>query len=836
MGHGTVIIGIDEEGEKVLSILREKYKDDPSKEWLTIHFQREGEAGAFLLKGDTPFEIKNNFLSRRMDFLSLLGSYYKSIQVKTLSAESLRYLLLCPLNSTLGISLPVEVAKVIRHFHEEVVSSPCEIEMSLILPSLHAEGRIKGLSYAALKEINYLQSSSRDGPGLKRDLFGFVFFCSEHKSLFLPSALSTYLETNVQNDFNTNARSNVLTGSFLGENSAYSSLGTFYLTFSCEEMIEFLRNMLEADILSSGPLKIQQMERPEIEALVKDFEGKLKGYKLEEKRLALKEKKIEINVDFFLMEFEKEDGKSIDFLIDDIYRRADILFERGKEKVVDTDIKNWQEEYSTQVRKDAEEFMDHRDRGIFVGTAFLSFVLGDEGFYRKIAKPPLPDIKNLYNLYTILVLPIKEEALAILKADLDEVIGRLSAIYRKYEIPSIIWKGVERTQLEAQLDTEATIDCSTFSEEDRTKVNMLRSIREIILFAMEEIDKLLAEAERWNVIFKSLEAFTREKAREKLAELKSIREQMERARAELGAHRLKRMPLLFGRKRYKRKLKELTAVYESLVKRYEEEKKVFSSIIIERKNFIFQQRLILELYNKLMKATSLIKGEIEGFVDALKKRKGDALEWVNSPHFVDDEITFNVAKAEHAKFFYPAERELPTLINSFYSFLHKTNEPKSSLHYREGKHFIENLGLFCLSQFQRLKELSIEEVMFKLDNYKEALTRMTAECKTFAHIETYPGDLVSTMLYIGVEDENKTRLKKEGSLNSIQGSYQFYSNGEKHLIAGLRIAHGFTLFALKGIQDLKNSYKKLLVEGEESLKEYGKYDDLIPEELKQRTN
>ena len=126
--------------------------------------------------------------------------------------------------------------------------------------------------------------------------------------------------------------------------------------------------------------------------------------------------------------------------------------------------------------------------------------------------------------------------------------------------------------------------------------------------------------------------------------------------------------------------------------------------------------------------------------------------------------------------------------------------------------------------------MSIEEVLSKRGNHRDALTRMSTNTRTFSNIQTYPSDFVSSILYIGVEDEGHTRLKKEEWKMCIEGNSELYTKGEKQRISALRITHGATLFAFQGIRDMKNSYDRLAEQGNDLLEAYKEFDDLMPEE------
>lgn len=478
-------------------------------------------------------------------------------------------------------------------------------------------------------------------------LFDFVWLCDPAGLPRLSSALALYLDDRLPGDFNTNALHSILPRSFLGKGCRYSALGTYRLVFAWQEMARFLKSRLEADFLSLGPLKAPQLNPFGLQALVEEFRERLRAYSLEDRRNLLQGKRIEVESEYLLGEFEAGGEAAIEDLLDGIYRKAEILFAQARERIIAAEIRPWREEVSQGLRRDAEGQMDDPGQGPHVAQAYLGYLLGQEAFYARLAPDPPPARKDLYDLRAILVAPVREQALNLLQADLDEIIERLLVLYGPYQSPGIFWAGVERSPLEVLEDAEATLDLSQLSEGEREKAVVLKEIREMVRESMAGIDGWPGESSRWAELSRGLEVLVRENAREKLRELSLLKKELEKAREALAENRRRGMPWIFGRRRSQKRLRELSRAYEACQAAYTEGKQALSRIVMERKNRIFQQGLILELHDQLAAAAQEIREEVQGFIRALDEHRLRALERMKQIEAAlqDEGETYQVAKA-----------------------------------------------------------------------------------------------------------------------------------------------------------------------------------------------
>lgn len=752
---------------------------------------------------------------------------------KDFSKEKIiRCFIICPLYKKFAGLAFIKLSKCINETYRELTNIPFELNGVFILPSVDASIEDKAFAYATLKEIDHRNSCSNTFENGNNYLSDFFWICEFNEKNIIIEKLYYAIITDAQITFNINARNSVLKNTFLQKGCFYSTFDVYLLVFPCENLIEFLKNRLIVDLLDYSLLKTLKISSQKIQSLTNEFQENFKNYNIEERIAEIKEKRLDIDVIQLIEAFEKKGFEAVDEFIHEIYNKVDILLENIRERVVERDIRNYTDIFHKTLKCKTEEIMDDPDRGLCLSYAFLSYILGREDLYEGLKEVHDLCVDNTYNLNTILTGSVKNDVINILKADLDEIIKKLMGIYDKYKKPGIIVK-MERTPIDILYDIESIIDFSNFSNEDRERAETLKNIREEVLYSLKKVDELLYDSNKWATLFKSLEVLVKEKAKEKLSELKVLKEQMERAYSRLQAHRQKRKPLICGRRRYEKILRELERIYESLKNKYNDGKKELSFIIIERKNFIFHQKLILAFFEQLMSVAMSFREEIGTFINALiglKKRS-------SVPENFDDyesACSYSVVKPEHIPFFYLKEGEIADVIKDFYKFLHGDYHPKLSIYYLKPEDFIQKMQEFSHFCFLKLRDLSIEEVMYRLNNCHEALSSMNSFFCNRSFIKRFqPEDRVTSMLFIGVENKNQTMLEDKACISSIQGDYEFYSTKEKHIISGLKVTHGFTLFALENIRDLKNSYLKIL-EGDDEitiLEEYKSFGDLIPEEL-----
>lgn len=735
------------------------------------------------------------------------------------TGDSIRYFLFGPLFEGGVSSVTVDVASSIYEVHKETLSRSFEIHGIFILPASDASIEEKAIAYAILKEINRSRLN-----------LDFVWLTEFSAGKTFTEKIYRFITTDIYSTFNNSARSTILTRNFLHNTSSYSTFDVYQLIFPCDQLIESLKNRLIGDILTRSPLKIVWNDAEVIQTIKAEFDAHLRERRNEDEVAEIKAKRLDIDTNVLIEEFHKGGTAGVDEFIDEVYRRVTILSERAKDRIINSDIKSYIEYFSKDLRSKAEAIMDNPKRGLYTSYAYFSYILGKD--LPEIDMPSFvfqEDIKT-YNLHTILMGTVKEDVLNILRSDRDEIIERLMKIYSKYDNPGLIWKGMERTSLDILLDMEATLDLSTFNDEDKGRAEMFKALRDEIISSIEHIDELLHDSGRWSVLFKSLEVLSKIKAGEKLLELNTIREQMNSAYNRLEAHRQKKKPLICGRKKYERLLSKLEEAHEALRRQYEDGKKELSSIIMDRKNFVFHQELILSLYEQAVSTTDSIRREISTFITTLRelvdKSSVDAA-------FDNYGSAYHVIKSDQISCYYFTEDKLPEIVEGFYRFLHYTPEPRISPYYKLSDQFTQGLQEFAYNCFKKLEDLSIEDVMSHLGNSHDALSSMNTFLSNRPIIKRFPEDNVESLLYIGVENERSTRLRDESCISAIQGKYEFYSTGDRHVVLGLKITHGFTLFSLQNIRELKKSYLNLKEEGREvhSVKEYEGLEDLIPEEL-----
>ena len=110
--------------------------------------------------------------------------------------------------------------------------------------------------------------------------------------------------------------------------------------------------------------------------------------------------------------------------------------------------------------------------------------------------------------------------------------------------------------------------------------------------------------------------------------------------------------------------------------------------------------------------------------------------------------------------------------------------------------------------------------MLHLNRSQEALTHLSQNTHRTIHFEKYPEDHLRDCLYIGLEEEKKTKLSSEPHAKCLRGNYQFYSTGDREWISGLRLTHGHTFFSLEGLAYLRQCYQQAVQNGRRMHLEY----------------
>lgn len=277
MSTATVIISIGQEGADLAQRLRVGLQEKETG-WISVRNQAAG-TDALVLSTQNPSGYRQELSTRVDDFLGYLSRHYRSFLRDNRELNSLRYLILSDLGKRMTTSVTIELAGLIRRFHQEVTSLPCLVEVFLIMPALEATLEEKGRCYAFLKELEFVQHRWQSPP------FDLVWLLDPGRFLpsitesmpYLSQAVCQYLSTSVCKEFNQQMVSLSGRDEFLGKAAGYSTLGVYNLTFEVDRWTELLSHLLCQDIFSSdflGPfIPTTERVKPLVEEVSKLVEG-----------------------------------------------------------------------------------------------------------------------------------------------------------------------------------------------------------------------------------------------------------------------------------------------------------------------------------------------------------------------------------------------------------------------------------------------------------------------------------------------------------------------------------------------------------------------------------
>jgi hypothetical protein len=721
--------------------------------------------------------------------------------------ETIDYFVLCPLHLRNAIEALFQTATAVRQLHAETVNQSYELNAVLVLPPVDASPEEKALTYQALGRVEHNQLSALKAGSVTETRFDFVWILRGDPGNGLSRRLDCFLRTDTHRSFNNEARNGVASGKFLDRSCSYSTFDAYRFVYPVQQLKKVLGERLVGTIIERTISKKVDQGPEAVEVKAEEFEKHLREINLESRIDELESKALGLEMDSLVRGFEQEDIADIGGFIERLYVKLDILFQRAAERTIKSDVEPYLGRFSASLRSWVEAVMDDPERGLDSSTAFLAYILDKKRLARKSSSMAAPALQRAYTLHTVLLDPIRNDAKHLLEADLGEIIRRMMKIYVA-DGPEIVWQAMERTPLEILCDLEATIDFSLLTEEQKTRADIFRKMREEITWSMERLDELVLDTPTWRRVFQTLEVLVKELARKKLQELLSKKKELEIAFARLNEHKRRTKPLLCGRRKYVRLLAALQDLYDGLQKEYEEGKKALSSIIMDRKNFIFHQTLLLALYERLIVAAESAKHDVDDFADKLDWLCHESLK---PPEFEDDEVTRSVVSPGQVTEFYPDDQKVQELAIEFWGVLVGSPTAKLSPYYRNPNEFSSRLVKYARACFAKLENSSMEDVLAKLRiDCHDMLSSMSSLLKSRSLVRPLPDDKVASQVYIGVENDSKTRLKEEHSLSALQMSYGFFSSGDRHAIDCLHITHGFTLFAVENILDLKRNHEALI--------------------------
>jgi len=775
----------------------------------TITFSKK--EGDITVSGKSRDEIKEDFFAKKEEFFKKLIEYYQIFKQKNIT--SIRYVLFSPLDEDIGVSIPLEVAETVYRFHTEVAHIPCSIEGIFLLPLLKADKKEKANCYGFLTRLDEIIANSNN----RNNRFNFLWLLDVN--YFPISALkeifNIYLSTDAYAQFNTQAEANILKGEFLGNPTAYSTLGIIRLIFPAQKWQKYLSLKLKKDILALAHPSFVEPNLSTAKLAVSGWTSFFKKTNIPQI--------ISLITSYRRLKGEKEILESILIETEDLKKIIDRFFAK-LEHAINQEISNiWEETFEqhserflNHLKKEVEDIIDKDSSGPFNALAFITLILNTNGPYTDILKNaeqkeevPFPATLSGY----LFGIKSNKESSEILKIIFNEVVKELKTIYSKHiiSLPEVedwddLWNELERlTNLS---------DFSILFENDNERILELKEITQIIKDTSERPYSNPLTPVIIKDILNILGKEDKRQLNQLAEEVISVEEKLEHINNQIKKLGWRKyLPHKWGLFSDKKKAeKERIEIRNRLKEK--------ALLTIENKKRLVPCYIAIFLYEKLREKITPLEKEIREFVDSLINELEDAEKEMENISFESNELNKQVIEKTdenilkllklHYKEF-SSQNVLDIFEKEFFSFLELLKMPtKISRFYSKDrrKQFFEILNQFCLNKFAWLLNLNIEKILIHLGKAEQALYTLQSSCVPFLKIKEYPEEKVRQCLYIGIKDETITKFNRFPYFDCLKGTYQFYSTKNPWEIVGLKIVHGFPLFVIEGWEHLKKCYEE----------------------------
>lgn len=768
---------------------------------LVIAEEGGGEA-ELMVSGNSPAEITEDFLSKEETFIEKLSRYHQAF--KQQKVNDIRYLLFSPLYEKVGVSVPLELVRLIHGFHQEVTHMTYEIEGLLILPSLSASKEHKGYCFEFLNKLNSEITESE----------GFDFLWLLDSNRLPPAALREtirlYLSTDIYGSFHAQARGNILRERFEESISAYSSLGVLKLVFPARRWQLFLSLKLAKDTLSLtrlSPLEpLPETARMAASGCAHFFEKTELPRIVDSIRPHTELSGTEEPLQGLLQEAEE-----VEKIIDRFFAKLELLTNQEEGKLwEDGGLKKYAESFREKLKKEAERIMDTESHCPFSSLGFITLLLNTEGPYINLLREleekgeqlPIP-----INLAGYLLGWKGKEDSAILKIIFEEITTELKEVYAAHFIPfpdPKTWDGLWN-ELERIISLP---DFDILLGKDTGRILELKEITKLPKRAYEKPYTCALMPDDIRTMLDVVEKDGRKWLEDLLAEVKSVEEKFAEIEAvikDLGW--LRYLPHKWGLFLDRRELRKTRGMVRERLRKE-------AKVVIAKRERLLPCYISILVYKRLGAILSALESEIRGFTEALIAEAENIETEMNEIRFDTDALNFQIAEKNErdiSKLYYTHfhSQDIPQIFEKdFFESLKVPPEISRFYIERERERFFSGLRLFALGKFQWLLGWNAEKVMLYLGKTEEILNTLQSSSHPFIAIKNYPDEQVRDCLYIGLEDETETKLIQSPYTQCLRGSFQFYSTGNPLVISGLRIVHGFPLFVVEGWDHWRRCYEE----------------------------
>jgi hypothetical protein len=820
MARAECIIALDVRGVSFSRRLARKLPDSIPRKWLSLLPAGTAATEDCTLEvavGAEPVETRAGFRSGKEDFFQFLADrFYAGVLEQGDRVTLCRYHIVGLLDEPLGSALPMDLALMIREFHRERSLLPLEIEAVLVLPGLNASSEAKACAYAQLKELNHAHNQCPSGKPAPMD-FIWVADPARSRSEYsqdelncLLEAMVIYLSTEAHQELHQQVAREVHLSPFLKKPSVASSFGLGRLHFPQGKWIDLLGAVLSRDILSAGPLAPLKVDGDRLRAWSEKAAGFLEEQGLESRvrEILLHTESVRESPEFDAwLRDEKNEEEDLPAQLSDRVRL--ILKDKADEVWGMRDYGGYAKRLGDKVRSMAEAIMEESSKGLLEAELFLSLLLEEIGPPASLVDFGKEDL-NAAAIKGVPSLFFGRPGLPSLfqERTLGQVADELRGIYSRRFIrreDSKTWGGLSSDLGDLlRLETSAAM-----LKDDQKRIQDIFSLAEAGTRAQGAgqtgggarawLDDFIKVREQGALRDVVAEAAVLEKIEERIADVV----QRMRAAGWKMVLPLRWGPLVsWGFYRWRRSgtVKKVLR----LSRRY------FEEMGAQLPNMVLGR-----CYDSVMQAIREVREEVQGFISELREEVRRVEEFIGSTTFRDDSITCHVAKKDDLESLYFHSFQAEDLFNLFERFHAEVSAggPVYSVHYRQHRRaaYLTELKAFSRYQFAWLLAWNAEDVMLHLNRSQEALTHLCHNTHRTVHFEKYPEDHLRDCLYIGLEEEKKTKLSCDPNVRCLRGNYQFYSTGDKEWISGLRLSHGHTFFSLEGVEHLRQCYQQTVL-------------------------
>lgn len=510
----------------------------------------------------------------------------------------------------------------------------------------------------------------------------------------------------------------------------------------------------------------------------------------------------------------KEETEDANEVVEDFLDKIEYAVVQASGRILERDdVKQQIDKFAKEIREKTEEIMDTASYGPFSAFAFLTLILDTDGPYTSFLREleGKSEISPPVNIPGYLIGWIAGKSSENLKIIFNEMTAELKNLYSKHFIPlpSInsweeLWNEFERMGNSPKFEKILKKDTASFSE--------LKDAAKVIKQSYENPYTETVTPEKIKNILSTIEGRSAGNIKKTIDEMRPLEEELKQIEEDTKG--------LSWWKRLLPKNRVLLRKRESVGRRLGNVRQGLqaeANAVVKKVQKLLPCYAFLAVYEKLNEELMKLDEEVRGFTDALNMKVVETKTKMNTMEFPSDSITHQIAckDEDDIKALYHTNSAVKDIPEIFDKFLEPLKPSKLSTYYQRDKreYFLNRLHSFAHNNFLYLNDWSAEQLIIYLNREEECMTTLQNSCRPFIGIEkikVIPELKLMECLYIGVEDEDKTKLNSHSL--SLKSETQFYSTGDTSQIIGLRLLHGFPVSLIEGWLDWENATKDCLDE------------------------